>query len=81
MVIASTRLVNILSTVMTCGFEGLKLKGEQTLESRLVATRRFGQTLYDGLLEDFKVLIVGTVETFFALRPRHKRSIRLRLGE
>ena len=32
----------ILSTVTTCGFEGLKLQGQQTIEGSLVATRRFG---------------------------------------
>jgi hypothetical protein len=31
-----------------------------------VAARRFCQTLGDGLLERFKVFIVGVVETFFA---------------
>ena len=56
----------ILSTVTTWGFEGLKLQGQQTSEGGLVAARRFGQTLRDGLLEGVKVLIVGAVETFFA---------------
>ena len=56
----------ILSTVTTCGFEGLKLKSQQTIEGGLVAARRFPQTLSDGPLEQFEVLIIVTVETFLA---------------
>src|SRR5437588_4076897 len=56
----------ILSTGTTCGFEGLKLQGQQTIEGGSVAARRFRQTLRESLLERFKVLIVFAVETFFA---------------
>jgi hypothetical protein len=56
----------ILSMGTTCGFERLKLQGQQTAEGDLVAARRFRQTLRDGLLKRFKVLIVFAVETFFA---------------
>ncbi len=51
---------------MTCGLESLKCKSQQTIEGSLVTAHRFGQTLADGLLEWFKVLIVVAVETFFA---------------
>ena len=50
----------------TCGFERLKLKGQQTIEGGLVAACRFCQTLGDRLLERLKVFIVFAVETFFA---------------
>ena len=44
----------ILPMGTTCGFERLKLQGQQTAEGDLVAARRFRQTLVMACLNDSK---------------------------